>query len=60
MSSIKARVEAGFKRFESALGVDGEGRTVWVWLLPPGIGLVTAMMVLLVPGISSGMDGSVG
>ena len=55
MSSIKARVEAGLKRFESALGVDREGRTVWVWLLPPGLGLVTAMMVLLIPGISSGM-----
>jgi hypothetical protein len=55
MSSIKARVEAGFKRFESALGVDREGRTVWVWHLPPGMGLVTAVMVLFMPGLSSGM-----
>jgi hypothetical protein len=55
MSSIKARVEAGFKRFESKLGIDREGRTVWVWLLPPGMGLVTAVMVLFMPGLSSGM-----
>jgi hypothetical protein len=55
MSSIKARVEAGLKRFESKLGIDREGRTVWVWLLPPGMGLVTAVMVLFMPGLSSGM-----
>lgn len=55
MSTITARLEAGFKRLERALGVDRAGRTVWVWLLPPGLGLVTAMMVLFVPGISSGM-----
>src|ERR1017187_900487 len=48
MSSITARVEAGFKRLESRLGIDREGRTVWVWLLPPGMGL-------FMPGLSSGM-----
>lgn len=55
MSSIKARVEAGFKRLESQFSIDREGRTVWVWLLPPGMGLVTAVMVLFMPGLSSGM-----
>src|ERR1700686_3924606 len=55
MSPIKARVEAAFKRLESKLGIDREGRSVWVWLLPPGIGLVTAAMVLLMPGLSNGV-----
>ena len=34
MSPIKARVEAAFKRLEGKLGIDREGRSVWVWLLP--------------------------
>jgi hypothetical protein len=55
MSSIKARVEAGFMRLERKLGIDREGRSVWVWLLPPGIGLFTAVMVMLMPGFSSEM-----
>ncbi len=61
MSAIKARVEAGFKRLERKLGIDREGRSVWVWLLPPGLGLVTAVMVLFLPGVSSdmGLFGSV-
>ena len=56
MSPIKARVEAAFKRLESKLGIDREGRSVWVWLLPPGIGLVTAAVVLLMPGLSNGVS----
>jgi|SRR5450755_1252409 len=56
MSPMKARVEAAFKRLESKLGIDREGRSVWVWLLPPGIGLVTAAMVLLMPGLSNGVS----
>jgi hypothetical protein len=35
MSSIKSRVEAGSSVSEIRLGIDREGRTVWVWLLPP-------------------------
>jgi hypothetical protein len=31
MSPITARVEAAFKRLESKLGIDREGRSVWVW-----------------------------
>jgi hypothetical protein len=56
MSLIKARVEAAFKRLEGKLGIDREGRSVWVWLVPPGIGLVTAAMVLLMPGLSNGVS----
>jgi hypothetical protein len=56
MSPIKARVEAAFNRLESKLGIDREGRSVWVWLLPPGIGLFTAVMVLLMPGLSNGVS----
>src|ERR1019366_6913353 len=51
MSSITARVEAGFKRLEGRLGIDREGRTVWVWLLPPGMGVVSAVLVAFMPGL---------
>jgi hypothetical protein len=46
---------------EGRLGIDREGRTVWVWVLPPGLGLVTALMVLFMPGVSTdmGLFGSV-
>src|ERR1700693_5062548 len=55
MAPNKARVEAALKRLESKLGIDREGRSVWVWLLPPGIGLVTAAILLLMPGLSNGV-----
>jgi len=61
MSSDTARVEAWLRLLEGRLGIDREGRTVWVWLLPPGLGLVTALVVLFMPGVSAdmGLFGSV-
>jgi hypothetical protein len=56
MGSLKPRVEAGLRRLEQKIGIDREGRTVWVWLLPPGIGLVTAGLVSFMPGMPDSMD----
>jgi hypothetical protein len=55
MSSIKSRTEADLRRFERKIGIDREGRTVWVWLLPPGIGLVTACLAPFMPGLPDSM-----
>ncbi len=55
MGSLKPRIEAGLRRFEQKIGIDREGRTVWVWLLPPGIGLVTAVLVPFMPGLPDSM-----
>jgi hypothetical protein len=55
MSSLKPRVEAGFRRLERKLGIDREGRTVWVWLLPPAIGLLTGFLVPFMPGLPDSM-----
>jgi hypothetical protein len=37
-------MEKRIRRFEAALGIDRHGRTVWIWVLPPAIGLVTAVL----------------
>jgi hypothetical protein len=55
MGSVKSRVEAGLRRLERKIGIDREGRTVWVWLLPPGIGLFTAVLVPFMPGLPDAM-----
>jgi hypothetical protein len=51
MAPIKERLAALFRRLERRLGIDREGRTVWVWLLPPCIGLVSAVLVGFMPGL---------
>jgi hypothetical protein len=51
MASAKERLAAHFRRLEGRLGIDREGRTVWVWLLPPGIGIVSAVLVAFMPGL---------
>ncbi len=48
-------LEAAFRRLERKIGIDREGRTVWVWLLPPAIGLVTAFLVPFMPGLPAAM-----
>ena len=55
MSSIKPRIDADLRRFERKIGIDREGRTVWVWLLPPGIGLITAALAPFMPGLPDSM-----
>ena len=53
MASIKERLAALFRRLEDRLGIDREGRSVWVWLLPPCVGAVSAVLVAFMPGIPS-------
>src|ERR1039458_1462614 len=51
MASMKERLAALFRRLGGRLGIDREGRTVWVWLLPPCIGIVSAVLVAFMPGL---------
>ena len=51
MAPIKMRLAAFFRRLERRLGIDREGRSVWVWLLPPGVGIVSAVLVAFMPGL---------
>jgi len=51
MAPFKERLAALFRRLEGRLGVDREGRTVWVWLLPPCVGIVSAVLVAFMPGL---------
>jgi hypothetical protein len=51
MASLKDRLAALFRRLERRLGIDREGRSVWVWLLPPCIGIVSAVLVAFMPGL---------
>ena len=55
MASFTAQVAEGIRRFERRLGIDREGHSVWVWLLPPGIGLVTGFLVPFMPGLPGEM-----
>lgn len=51
MAPIKMRLAAFFRGVERRLGIDREGRSVWVWLLPPGVGIVSAVLVAFMPGL---------
>ena len=55
MAAIKGSLENAFRRLEGKLGIDREGRSVWVWLLPPAIGLATAVLVPFMPGLPAAM-----
>jgi hypothetical protein len=51
MATRKEGLAAFFRGIERRLGIDREGRTVWVWLLPPGVGIVSAVLVAFMPGL---------
>jgi hypothetical protein len=55
IAAIKGKLETAFRRLEGKLGIDREGRSVWVWLLPPAIGLATALLVPFMPGLPAAM-----
>jgi hypothetical protein len=55
MVAVKGTLETAFRRLEGKLGIDREGRSVWVWLLPPAIGLATALLVPFMPGLPAAM-----
>jgi hypothetical protein len=51
MAAIKQWLTRLFSSLERRLGIDREGRTVWVWLLPPGVGLASAVLIAFMPGL---------
>ena len=51
MSSPKARIEAALRHFEQRIGIDREGRTVWVWLVPLAVGVVAGVLAAFMPGL---------
>ena len=46
-----AALERSLRRFERRLSIDRRGRSVWVWLLPPLIGVITGLGSAFMPGI---------
>jgi flagellar motor component MotA len=46
-------VKERIRRFEKALGVNRHGRTVWVWVIPPAIGICAAVLFGVVATLSS-------
>jgi hypothetical protein len=56
MAAIKAWLEGLFRSLERRLGIDREGRTVWVWLLPPGVGLASGVLIAFMPGLPDSLS----
>jgi hypothetical protein len=52
-------VEERIRRFEKALGVNRHDRSVWVWVIPPAIGLGAAVLFGVVATLSS-LAGDIG
>jgi hypothetical protein len=46
-----ATVEQSLRHFEQRLGIDRRGRSVWVWLLPPLVGVLTGAIGAFMPGL---------
>ena len=44
-------MERRLRRMEAALGINRHDRTVWIWALPPAIGLITAILFGYVAGL---------
>jgi len=55
MNSVKSRIESDLRRFEQRIGIDREGRTVWVWLMPLGVGVISAALAPFMPGLPDAM-----
>ena len=43
-------VEVVLRAFERRIGIHRDGRSVWVWALPPTVGLTVAILSLFLPG----------
>jgi len=52
----KVRIQRLLRRFEARIGIDRGGRTVWVWALPPLVGLASAVIGAFMPGLDVGWD----
>ncbi len=55
MTAMKTRIESDLRRFEQRLGIDREGRTVWVWLVPLAVGVIAAALAPFMPGLPDAM-----
>ena len=44
-------VERRLRRFEKRLGIDRQGRSVWIWALPPLSGVIIGVLFGVMPGI---------
>ncbi len=51
MTTVKSRIEVDLRRFEERLGIDREGRTVWVWLMPLAVGVIAGALAPFMPGL---------
>jgi hypothetical protein len=56
MAAIKAWLAGAFRGIERRLGIDREGRTVWVWLLPPGVGVASGVLIAFMPGLPDSLS----
>jgi hypothetical protein len=56
MAAMKAWLAGRFRSLERRLGVDREGRTVWVWLLPPGVGVASGVLIAFMPGLPDSLS----
>ena len=44
-------IEGLLRQFERRIGIDRSGRSVWVWTVPPAVGVATAIFSFFMPGI---------
>jgi len=46
-----ASVERRLRHLEQRLGIDRQGRSVWIWALPPLSGVIIGVLFGVMPGI---------
>jgi hypothetical protein len=56
MAAMKEWLEGRFRSLERRLGVDREGRSVWVWLLPPAVGVASGVLIAFMPGLPDSLS----
>lgn len=49
--AVAMGVERLLRQMERRLGINRHGRSVWVWLMPPLVGLTVAIFSLFMPGV---------
>jgi hypothetical protein len=56
MAATKEWLASVFRGLERRLGIDREGRTVWVWLLPPAVGVASGVLIAFMPGLPDSLS----
>ena len=51
-----ASVERRLRQLEQRLGIDRQGRSVWIWALPPLSGVIIGVLFGVMPGIPLAAD----